>query len=284
MTLNMGQGDRKPTFSTATLPRSTPQIIGDTARNLRRCTQREIRHGNVGGYILGTHVPPELVDPELDDHRGTFGIKCRVTYDTKTQFMIAQIPCNPHIIAVGLFGQKIMMQSFRMGDHSELMGIGSVTLIDGNLQKEPAACYRPRTLPPERTRKWWPTLVVESGWYESLAHLQMDANIWIGRSEANVKVVILISMTKDRDALVLEKWVPGNPPQTRSCARFFAYREQSVRIFRYGNGVVRTTGDPLIIRFEEVFLRPPNSALEQDYELDQAALISIAEDAWNMPI
>lgn len=97
-------------------------------------------------------------------------------------------------------------------------------------------------------------------------------------------VVILISMTKDRDALVLEKWVPGNPPQTRSCARFFAYREQSVRIFRYGNGVVRTTGDPLIIRFEEVFLRPPNSPLEQDYELGQAALISIAEGAWNMPI
>ncbi|KAJ1706313.1 hypothetical protein NYO67_11530 [Aspergillus flavus] len=233
-------------------PKNTPQIIGDTARNLRRCTQREIRHGNVGGYILGTHVPPELVDPELDDHRGTFGIKCRVTYDTKTQLMIAQIPCNPHIIAVGHFGQKIMMQSFRKGDHSELMGIGSVTLIDGNLPKGASRMLFPTHSPAGKNKK-------------------MVANSRCGKR-------------LDRDALVLEKWVPGNPPQTRSCARFFAYREQSVRIFRYGNGVVRTTGDPLIIRFEEVFLRPPNSPLEQDYELGQAALISIAEGAWNMPI
>ncbi|KJK67252.1 hypothetical protein P875_00117330 [Aspergillus parasiticus SU-1] len=259
MTLNMGQGDQKPTLSTATLPQNTPQVIGDIVRNLRRCTQKEIRHGNVGGYILGTRVPPELVDPEVDDHRGVFGIKCRVTYDAETQLMIAQIPCNPHAVAVGDFGQEIMMQSFRKGDHSELMGIGSATFIDGNLQKEPAACFCPFTLPPGRTRKW-PTLVVESGCGD------------------------LISMTKDRNALVLEKWIPGNPPQTRSRARFFACREQSVRIFRYGNGVVRTAGDPLIIRFEEVFLRPPNSPLEQDYELDKTSLISIAEDAWNMPI
>ncbi|KAB8226398.1 hypothetical protein BDV33DRAFT_162178 [Aspergillus novoparasiticus] len=283
MTLNMGQGDQKPTLSTATLPKTTPRIIGDTTRNLRKCTQKEIRHGNVEGYIMATHVPPELVDPELDDLRGAFGIKFRVTYDTKTQLMIAQTPCKPHIIAGGAFGQEIMMQNFRKGDGNDLMGIGSATFIDGNLQKEPAACHRPRTLPPERPRKW-PTLVVESGWCESLTHLQMDANIWIGRSEADVKVVILISMTKDRDAVVLGKWIPGNPPQTRSCARFFACREQSVKVFRYGNGVVRTAGDPLIIRFEEVFLRPPNPPLEQDYELDQAALISIAEDAWNMPI
>ncbi|KAK6812665.1 hypothetical protein RU639_011704 [Aspergillus parasiticus] len=283
MTLNMEQGDQKPTLSTATLPQNTPQVIGDIARNLRRCTQKEIRHGNVGGYILGTRVPPELVDPEVDDHRGVFGIKCRVTYDAETQLMIAQIPCNPHAVAVGDFGQEIMMQSFRKGDHNELMGIGSATFIDGNIQKEPAACFCPFTLPPGRTRKW-PTLVVESGWYENLAHLQMDANIWIGRSEADVKVVILISMTKDRNALVLEKWIPGNPPQTRSRARFFACREQSVRVFHYGNGVVRTAGDPLIIRFEEVFLRPPNRPLDQDYELDQAALISIAERAWDWPI
>ncbi|KAE8142954.1 hypothetical protein BDV38DRAFT_293436 [Aspergillus pseudotamarii] len=284
MTSNTGQGDQKPALATAMLPQNTPQVIGDTARSLKKCTRREIRHGNEGSYILATQVPAKLVDPSADDHCRVFGSKCRVTYDAETRQLIAQIPCGPHLVAAGAFGQEIMMQSIKMGAHARLIPMGKTTHIDGTVQKEPAACFRPKfTLLSGRTAKW-PTLVVECCWSESLAHIQWDANLWIGRSEAEVKVVILMSMTKDQDALVVEKWTPGNPPQTRSWTRFSASREQSVRIFRYANGTVKTAGHPLIIRFEEVFLRPPKPPLEQDFELDQAALISIAECAWDRSI
>lgn len=149
--------------------------------------------------------------------------------------------------------------------------MSSTTHTDGIMQQEPAACFGPFTLPPGRTTNW-PTLVVECSWSESLAHIQWDANLWIGRCAAEAKAVISMSMTKGRDALVVEKGTPGNPPQTRSWSRFSASREQSVRIFRYGNGAVWPAGGPLMIRFEEIFLPSPNSPSSRTLSLTKRHL------------
>jgi hypothetical protein len=64
---------------------------------------------------------------------------------------------------------------------SELLDIGAARVDDHPFKKEPDESWIPCTLPAGRTDKW-PSLVVESGFSETLRQLQRDAEWWLCRS------------------------------------------------------------------------------------------------------
>lgn len=55
--------------------------------------------------------------------------------------------------------------------------------------KEPDAFITPNNL-------YWPAVVVESGWSESRAHLEQDADLWLRGSQGQVRGAIIIKWTK----------------------------------------------------------------------------------------
>ncbi|KAE8168291.1 hypothetical protein BDV40DRAFT_96313 [Aspergillus tamarii] len=269
-------------MSARNLPRGTTEIVGSSATSIRQRLLEEIQRGKGGQYVLVTNVSPDLVEQSIDRRVKVFGCKCQITYDADTRRMIVKLPGGPHELSSGFFDLEIAYQTQSMNLAHALKGIHSKAHKDGSYIKEPDSCFRPRVLPLGRSIKW-PTLVLECGWAESLAHLRMDADWWISHSEGDVKVVIIASIEKNPYKLHIERY-SGVQPQTRARTRYTKALEQTVKVYRTSNGVVKTVGDPLIIPFTQVMLRTSNGLPEGDFIFDQAKLTSMAIDAWDEPV
>jgi len=50
----------------------------------------------------------------------------------------------------------------------------------------------------------WPTIMIESGFSESLKHLRNGANWWLTNSQGEVKIVVIISIQPANKKLHLE--------------------------------------------------------------------------------
>lgn len=62
-------------------------------------------------------------------------------------------------------------------------------------RKEPDYCLYPRSLD-------LPTIVVESGWSESMPSLERDMNLWLQGGNGAVQLVLIIKWTKHTDQRV----------------------------------------------------------------------------------
>ena len=59
------------------------------------------------------------------------------------------------------------------------------------------------------------SIVLESGWSESLAQLRQDAQFWLENSRGDVKIILLFSIGRARaGTMVIEKWENRLVPTT----------------------------------------------------------------------
>lgn len=87
--------------------------------------------------------------------------------------------------------------------------------------------------------------------------------------------MVLIALQRDLQDILLEKVVPDyNLP------RLHAVCQQSVVVTR-DQGQTVVTGGPLVIAFDEMFLRAASRLNEHDYVFGEEALVEIAEDTWD---
>lgn len=133
----------------------------------------------------------------------------------------------------------------------------------------------------------WPTLVVESGVFESLDRLHEDAKWWFSRSYSDVRIVLVVVANKARGLLRVEKWQlmprevnlgevsggdlkPEMGQQTVDVQR--PVMAQSVTVSP--DGVVE--GDSrIVLDFRAMFNRAPRGR-ETDVEIDASALMELA--------
>ena len=95
-----------------------------------------------------------------------------------------------------------------------LISIGATTFKTPRVSKEGDSAFKPLSIRPREAD--WPTIVLESGWSESLTRLRQDAHIWLENSGGDVKIVLLFSIGRTARTMIIEKWenrpVPANPP------------------------------------------------------------------------
>jgi hypothetical protein len=93
----------------------------------------------------------------------------------------------------------------------------------------------------------WPTLTIETGLSVSLSQLRWDARWWFSNSSGEVRIVLIISISKRKDRVFIEKWqlAPPNSPRALTCAH---------EVTITANGV---TGAPLTIPFVALYDRQP---------------------------
>src|SRR3984957_1507887 len=105
-----------------------------------------------------------------------------------------------------------------MGLLWEFFSVGATKFKTSRMSKEGDSAFKPWSMRPHETD--WPTIVIESGWSESLTRLREDARRWLENSKGNVKIVLLISIDRRAGTMIIEKWenrpVPANKPATRS--------------------------------------------------------------------
>jgi len=90
-----------------------------------------------------------------------------------------------------------------MGLDSELEPVGAAGFSGLGSEKEPDSALKPSPRPFETD---CPTLVVEWGTSESLAHLQVDAQWRLESLAGDVKTAIVITVLESEGSFHLEKW------------------------------------------------------------------------------
>ncbi|KAI3141081.1 hypothetical protein CBS147325_5915 [Penicillium roqueforti] len=118
------------------------------------------------------------------------------------------------------------------------------------------------------------SLILETGFSESLGQLQLDAHWWYRNTTQETKIVVLIDVASDNPYRVnFEVWteVPNqsHAPVTRNCP---AQVVQCTQRATLQNGVV--TGGPLILSFPTLMRRAPRAG-EHDIVLGAADLAII---------
>ncbi|KAF8463461.1 hypothetical protein BDZ91DRAFT_661202 [Kalaharituber pfeilii] len=160
----------------------------------------------------------------------------------------------------------------------DLISVGSSTFHGQSSSKEADTSFKP-TCRSKQTD--WPTIVLESGYTEYLARLRSDARWWLANSAGDVKTVLLISVQEDHQTLKLEQWVLAalaEPVCGRAARASIQMTATKVKELTVAPTFV--TGAPLILKFEDIFLRAPRDG-EGDFIFDEKELSTWRRDVWN---
>lgn len=226
-----------------------------------------------------------MVKQFIENPRTFGGPVMRMFYNEDVLWLIVKIPKRPREVATIHLDHLIAFQTDRIGLRMHLNPVGSATLEDPPYSKEPDASYLTLQQPPGRTDKW-PALVIETGYSESLGRLRVDAEWWLVRSRGDVQVVILTSVHQTKPEIIMEKWeLDRNVPPLRPMPklrqpRLTPIKTQEISLTLADGDTTVVTGDPLIIRFEDIFLSPAASPREQDYVFTESDLKEISEFVW----
>ena len=136
--------------------------------------------------------------------------------------------------------------------------------------------------------------MVEVGLSESTRRLALNALAWLEAHSSSVKLVVTVSINRDRPEIILHRWelaTRGYGVSTRSSpltARRTAFltlsrtnNTTSVTGESYVNGV-STAITELDLPFDKVVNRPPRQPLERDLVLRAQELRGFAEDIWRV--
>ncbi|OBT87540.1 hypothetical protein VE02_03749 [Pseudogymnoascus sp. 03VT05] len=201
---------------------SIPKTRTLTTYQINRLCDGSSRAQYLLGRSNGSHIFPKCV---------------RLTYDIEMEEMVVKV-----------MGAPGLDSSHQGMDGEELVPIGSTTCRRWGAEREPDSSYKPRG----RGDDGWPTLVTLVGFKEAVEGLRWDAGWFVGGSEEEVRVAIIIILHPDERKIVLETWEPGPDDGTRvtRLAPRKASRTQEICISED-----EVEGAPLVLGFEKVFGR-----------------------------
>ena len=131
-----------------------------------------------------------------------------------------------------------------MGLRWELISLGATTFKTPRVSKEGDSTFKPLSIRPRKAD--WPTIVLESGWFESLTKLRQDAHLWLENSGGDIKTVLLFSISRTARKMIIEKW-ENRLTQTLT-------QIQAITIDSNSNTV---NGAPLTLEFRKSFSARP---------------------------
>ncbi|KAE8383165.1 hypothetical protein BDV26DRAFT_277609 [Aspergillus bertholletiae] len=213
----------------------------------------------------------------IDQHLPRLCGKVKVNYYPDIVTLIIKVPTNVHEIVHTNIGEEVILQCRGMGiGRAEFLGLGATRYTGPTASnKEADASWKNPTLRPKHVD--WPMLVIEVGVSESMPRLRNDAAWWISNSGGQVRIVIVIKVTRATKKVVIEKYIPKQVvlPRTRARARLPpVYAPDLVSTTTVDQGAHPPTvgGDRLILEFESVIGRAPMPP-ERDIELTPVILL-----------
>lgn len=243
------------------------------------------RTGSRSPYIIFTNISPEVCRRDLvDAHNSLF--LCD-SYYPALGVIIVKMQAKSHIAACEAFHNSITRKLIPMNDLDLKLDYPgpafwktntNTTTSTNTCIKKADKAYRPRLIPKDRSREW-PTMVLEVEISEKPRKLAADARWWILESNNDVRTVVTISISRMQKMATLEKWAASSD----------ATKEPTV-VYRtvlshdrdwQTKTIVATNNEPLVISFEDLFLRPADRKLESDIVLGIDDLKKIATDTWD---
>jgi hypothetical protein len=204
----------------------------------------------------------------------------RLTHYVDWDILILKVPTAKHEAAHGTFSDQLFFEAALMGLRWELFRLNATTYTTPHWSKEGDSSFKPRSMRPLETD--WPTIVMESGWSESITKLREDAYSWLENSRWDVKIVLLFSISQTARKMIVEKWenrpLPANWPSTRSGMTQIPTKIQAITIDSDSN---TAPGAPLTLEFRKIFLRQAVPPQEHDFTFTAQDLSEFAADFWS---
>ncbi|KAK0655478.1 hypothetical protein B0T16DRAFT_341660 [Cercophora newfieldiana] len=228
----------------------------------------------VGDFLTVTNVSPSQfteIDREREKRRRKFRFR---RYDSKSRILTISIPTAIHeALHLGLY-RLYWGQLFRNGTEESWKDSGCATFqAEQGHPGEGDSTGSP--LPERRGADKWPTLVVESGYSQTLPELRRDMRWWFQASNHDVKIVILVKFDNQQHHILLEKWEEEetiNPVMRQSIT---ITRDETTNPVSYN-----VTRGPLVLGFRLLYLRDPGPQ-ERDFVFSIQDLQLYAGRVWD---
>ena len=222
----------------------------------------QLSSGNGGQYAVFSHVTQDDF-ANIESFNNTHCKSLRFLYYEKEEILIVKIIAGPaHEVTCAEFQMMMAFKLEEMGLRKELCDMRTTKYQGKGSGKQPDCAFRPLSFRPYKTD--WPTLVVECGVLQSLPDLKRDSNWWFTNSEAQVKNVLLFSLSEMKRKIHIEQW------------------EMHMEAKCIGTiDIVETdaAGASLQLRFENLFLRKPSNG-EMDIIFSTQDLEEFAAHVW----
>lgn len=233
--------------------------------------ERKIASGDASQYMIFTPVTKSQLS-RIDRKRGSFQTSLRFMYCGLEKVLVVKLmPSQAHEKAHLIFSSIIISRLPQMGLSAfDIFSVGGTRFTSNTNSKEADSAFKP--LSREKVTDW-PTLVIESGMSESLARLRVDAAWWLTNSGGEVKIVLLVAITPAVRRLQIEAW--ESQASHSLSTPYVPVKTQDISIT--GDTII---GAPLILGFENIFLRQPQPP-EQDFYFSVQDLQNIARHLWS---
>ncbi|KAH8808991.1 hypothetical protein F5884DRAFT_882921 [Xylogone sp. PMI_703] len=210
----------------------------------------------------------------IEKQRRDLGAAVRFTYFGDIDTLIIKVVTKLHEKGHLNLGARVICQSGLMGlSISECQPLGATKYTGQNeSSKEGDSSFINEVIRPNDGD--WPSLVIESGYSESMPRLQNDMRWWIGESKGEVRIVLLVQLSPISRRIIIEKWTPRAHPRQDEGAKV-----ATIQIDSATTPVV--TGALLVLEFDQVFLRSANPPVEHDIRLSQRDLSEYASNVWS---
>ncbi|KXG53383.1 uncharacterized protein PGRI_004330 [Penicillium griseofulvum] len=259
------------------LPDDTVEAIGSTESAIRKIIRENKGTADVVKYIRFTNVPPDIVDK--------FSLRStRQMFNRSTRHMIIKLLTRPHESASRGLEGAVQNEIYNMGLDESICPLGSTTTEGVFCRKEADAAYGPAQPVPGRNPKW-PTVVVEVGVLESYRKLQADAEWWLTNSRGDIKLVIIVSISRKTPNIKFETVTldPTVNSLRLQRPRYVLKIRKTITVSRDANKpnsqITIRPPVPLTIEFEELFCRQPVPP-EHNIELSPDRLGRISRLVW----
>ncbi|GIK07793.1 hypothetical protein Aspvir_003462 [Aspergillus viridinutans] len=172
------------------------------------------------------------------------------------------------------------MDRYHLDD--QLRTLGRADVITPERIKPPDMSYLPVRVPAGRS-DCWPSVVFQCAYSDSNGKLASDARWWLNASGGEVKTVLAITVWRKSKGMTFETWELISRPTRGDIERKVPEVVQKVVVSKEksDDAPVRITGAPLVLGFEELFLRPADEQKgEGDIVIDGDELAMVAEHVW----
>ncbi|KAL7932663.1 hypothetical protein V8C35DRAFT_328292 [Trichoderma chlorosporum] len=208
-------------------------------------------------------------------------------YTEDTQCLIITITTGPHEVSHLELNQELNAQINGMGLRYNWQNYGSKTFFferrspggGGGGGKQTDSCGKPV---PER-RGGYPTIIIESGYSQTLPAVRDKIRSWFRDSNHQIKIVIFAKLYPTERRILIERWEErpqGGPLEgslTPDCCQAVNITETSKT-----PPVYQVTGnDDLVLDFRLLFLRDPRQG-EGDVIITAAWLQRYARRVWDV--
>jgi hypothetical protein len=229
------------------------------------------------GYIIFSNIDNRTYEHDfLESHDPD-------TYIPSLKLLLVKMTTKAHEMAHRQLDKLVLIKLSRMNDlHNEIRSYGAAQIESGSVKKKADTSYGPVNLPAGHTDKW-PTVAIETGYPESKSKLARDARWWLIESGGDVKTVFTVFVHQRKKEIIIERWWMIDRSMRTEEGKKVAEVVQKIVMSQVTDQPVHVTGAPLVVPFEDLFLRPVNAnAGESDISLEDDDLKKVAGEVWDV--